>query len=211
MPSKSESQKRLFCMAYAVRKGKLKRSEVHQSVLDIVDGDMTDQEIKDFMVKECGLTEYIRESLYDTPYANGGKVKFKNPNFLLVIVKPQFLNHTAEIVKRVEEIGFEVLKMKTTQLTMKEAKQLYKVHKDKDFYKPLCEYMASGPSTAFLVAPTDSEWKEKKAVNRLSKLKDEIRDQWGESERMNVMHSSDSYANAAEEAKSYFWWLPPRA
>ena len=100
MPSKSESQKRLFCMAYAVRKGKLKRSEVHQSVLDIVDGDMTDQEIKDYMVKECGLTEYIKESLYDTQYANGGSVKFKDPKFLLVIVKPQFLNHTAEIVKK---------------------------------------------------------------------------------------------------------------
>ena len=205
MPSKSESQKRLFCMAYAVRKGKLKRSEVHQSVLDIVDGDMTDQEIKDFMVKECGLTEYIKESLYDTQYANGGSVKFKDPKFLLVIVKPQFLNHTAEIVKRVEEVGFDVLKMKTTQLLLKNARELYKVHKDKDFYKPLCEYMASGPSTAFTVKPTDPELTEKKAVNRLSKLKDEIRDQWGESERMNVMHSSDSYASAAEEATAYFF------
>lgn len=205
MPSKSESQKRLFCMAYAVRKGKLKRSEVHKSVLDIVDGDMTDQEIKDFMVKECGLAEYIRESLYDTQYANGGKVSFKGRKFLLVVVKPQFLDLTSEILRRVEEAGFEVLKMKTTQLTLQAARSLYKVHKDKDFYKPLCEYMASGPSTAFLVAPSDPEWKEKKAVNRLSKVKDEVRDTWGESEKLNVMHSSDSYASAAEETKSYFF------
>ena len=205
MPSKSESQKRLFCMAYAVRRGKLKRSEVNKSVLDIVDGDMTDQEIKDFMVKECGLTEYIRESLYDTPYANGGKVSFSGRKFLLVVVKPQFLNLTSEILRRVEEAGFEILKMKTTQLTLRAAKSLYKVHKDKDFYKALCEYMASGISTAFLVAPTDPEWKEKKAVNRLSKVKDEVRDTWGESERLNVMHSSDSYASAEEEARSYFF------
>lgn len=205
MPSTSDSQKRLFCMAYAVRKGKLKRSEVHKSVLDIADSDMTDQQIKDFMVKECSLTEYIRESLYDTPYANGGKARFSSQKFLLVIVKPQFLDHTAYILKRVEEEGFEVLKMKTTQLTLLSAKRLYKVHKEKDFYKPLCQYMSSGPSTAFLVAPTDPEWSEKKAVNRLIKLKDEIRDKWGESERMNVMHSSDSYASAEEEAKSYFF------
>ena len=205
MPSKSESQKRLFCMAYAVRKGKLKRSEVHKSVLDIVDGDMTDQEIKDFMVKECGLTEYIRESLYDTPYANGGRVSFNERKFLLVVVKPQFLDLTPEIVRRVEEAGFEILKMKTTQLTLEAAKSLYAVHKDKDFYKALCEYMASDISTAFLVAPTDPEWKEKKTVNRLSKIKDEVRDTWGESEKLNVMHSSDSYAAAAEEAKSYFF------
>jgi nucleoside-diphosphate kinase len=205
MPSKSESQKRLFCMAYAVRKGKLKRSEVHKSVLDIVDGNMTDQEIKDFMVKECGLTEYIRESLYDTQYANGGTVKFKDPKYLLVIVKPQFLDLTAEIMQRIGEAGFDIKRVKTTQLTLQAARSLYKIHKDKDFYKPLCEYMASGPSTALLVYPSDPEWKEKKAVNRLSKLKDEVRDTWGESEKLNVMHSSDSYAAAAEEARSYFF------
>lgn len=49
MPSTSKSQQRLFCMAYAVRKGELSRDKVTQSVLDIADGDMTDKEIKDFM------------------------------------------------------------------------------------------------------------------------------------------------------------------
>lgn len=52
MPAKSESQKRLFCMAYAVRKGKLERNKVSKEVLDIADGDMTDKEIKDFMTTE---------------------------------------------------------------------------------------------------------------------------------------------------------------
>lgn len=64
MPSKSKSQQRLFCMAYAVRKGKLERSKVSKEVLDIVDGDMTDQEIKDFMVlKESHLIDYLRNKL----------------------------------------------------------------------------------------------------------------------------------------------------
>ena len=36
MPSKSKSQQRLFSMALAVRKGDLKRSEVHQSVLKML-------------------------------------------------------------------------------------------------------------------------------------------------------------------------------
>lgn len=64
MPSKSKSQQRLFCMAYAVRKGKLERNKVSKEVLDIVDGDMTDQEIKDFMVlKESHLIDYLRNKL----------------------------------------------------------------------------------------------------------------------------------------------------
>ena len=38
MPAKSKSQQRLFGMALAVRRGELKRSEVDDEVLDIVDG-----------------------------------------------------------------------------------------------------------------------------------------------------------------------------
>lgn len=64
MPAKSKSQQRLFGMAHAVRKGELKRSEVSQEVLDIVDGKMTDKEIEDFAkTKHKGLKEYLHECL----------------------------------------------------------------------------------------------------------------------------------------------------
>jgi len=65
MPSKSKSQQRLFCMAWAVRKGELERSKVSKEVLDIVDGDMTDQEIKEFMVlkESVGLRNYLLNQL----------------------------------------------------------------------------------------------------------------------------------------------------
>ena len=48
MPAKSKSQQRLFGMALAVRRGELKRSDVNDAVLDIVDGDMTDKQIRNF-------------------------------------------------------------------------------------------------------------------------------------------------------------------
>jgi hypothetical protein len=64
MPSKSKSQQRLFSMALAVRKGELKRSEVHQSVLDIVDSKMTNKEIEEFTIlKEnsiISLVDFLR-------------------------------------------------------------------------------------------------------------------------------------------------------
>ena len=63
MPSKSKSQQRLFSMALAVRKGKLKRGEVHQSILDIVDSDMTNKQIEDFTVLKESLLDYLKESL----------------------------------------------------------------------------------------------------------------------------------------------------
>lgn len=62
MPAKSKAQQALFGMALAVRKGEMKRSEVSKSVLDIVDGEMSDKEIEDF-AKTKGLKEHLIESL----------------------------------------------------------------------------------------------------------------------------------------------------
>jgi len=65
MPAKTPSQQRLFCMALAVRTGKLKRSEVTKAVLDIVDSDMTDKQIKDFTVlkESVSLSEFLESEL----------------------------------------------------------------------------------------------------------------------------------------------------
>ena len=52
-------------MAWAVRKGELERNKVSKEVLDIADGDMTDKEIKEFMVlKESShLVDYLLNQL----------------------------------------------------------------------------------------------------------------------------------------------------
>lgn len=68
MPAVSKAQQKLFSMALAVRKGDLAKSKVGKSVLDIVNGDMTDDEIKDFTVlKESNgiknITDFINESI----------------------------------------------------------------------------------------------------------------------------------------------------
>jgi hypothetical protein len=64
MPSKSKSQQRLFGMALAVRRGEMKRSDVYQEVLDIVDGDMTDKQIEDFAkTKHSSLKEHLNKQL----------------------------------------------------------------------------------------------------------------------------------------------------
>lgn len=64
MPSKSKAQQRLFGMALAVRRGEMKRSEVYQEVLDIVDGDMTDKQIEDFAkTKHKSLKEHLESCL----------------------------------------------------------------------------------------------------------------------------------------------------
>lgn len=61
MPATSKSQQRLFSMALAVRKGKLQRSEVEQSVLDVVDSDMSNKELKHFT--KLSLKEHLETCL----------------------------------------------------------------------------------------------------------------------------------------------------
>lgn len=64
MPAKSKAQQAFFGMALAVRKGEMKRSEVNQDVLDIVDGEMTNKEIEDFAkTSHKGLPQHLKESL----------------------------------------------------------------------------------------------------------------------------------------------------
>jgi hypothetical protein len=48
-------------MALAVRKGKLQRSEVEQSVLDVVDSDMSNKELKHFT--KLSLKEHLETCL----------------------------------------------------------------------------------------------------------------------------------------------------
>lgn len=64
MPAKSKSQQRLFGMAYAVRKGELSKSDVDDAVLDIVNSDMSTEEIKKFAsTPHKHLKEHLEDSL----------------------------------------------------------------------------------------------------------------------------------------------------
>lgn len=73
MPAKSKSQQRLFQMALAVRHGKLKKSEVSNSVLNIVNSEMTDEQIKHFTILKESVDQEVEhiigecESGYATP------------------------------------------------------------------------------------------------------------------------------------------------
>lgn len=195
-------------MAYAVRKGKLARNKVTKSVLDIADGDMTDKELKEFMVKESkSLMEYIKEKQeegYNTPYASEKvKTEFPENHEAFIVIKPGFLNLSEEILKMFTDEGFIIEKTRPKVLTETEAKQLYEVHKEEDFFDALVKYMASGESIGVMFKPS-KPMKEKTLFNKIDKLKDEIRKKWGESDMRNVMHSSDNLQNMKDESSIYF-------
>ena len=119
---------------------------------------------------------------------------------VLAVVKPGFENLLGKLCNIFIENGYTIVKNKTTCLTLDQAKQLYKVHSKEDFYSNLCNYMCSGPTTAFILKK-----KSDNIFDEFAKLKDKIREDFGESDMRNVLHSSDSYKSFTHEAGVYFY------
>jgi nucleoside-diphosphate kinase len=57
------------------------------------------------------------------------------------IIKPDAVaRHLAgDILKRIEENGLRVVGLRLTQLSRSEAESFYSVHKERPFYKSLCD------------------------------------------------------------------------
>lgn len=121
---------------------------------------------------------------------------------VFVVVKPGSLDLCQIVIERFKENNWVVDKTITKQLLLSEAKNMYKVHKNKDFYKSLCEYMSSGPCRAFIfMKPGHTS---QKSFDEVAKIKDEIRKEYGESDMRNVLHSSDSQEAMNNEACIFF-------
>lgn len=120
---------------------------------------------------------------------------------IFIIIKPGFLNLSGKIIKKFEDSGYEIKQSKTKKLLLSEAKELYSIHKKEDFYDSLCKYMSSDLSTAFILKSIKPKINIFKSV---SKIKDEIRKEYGESDMRNVLHSSDSKEYMLDEMKIYF-------
>jgi nucleoside-diphosphate kinase len=119
---------------------------------------------------------------------------------VLAVVKPGFDDLLGKLCGIFIENGYTIVKNKTTRLTLEQAKELYKVHAKENFYSNLCDYMCSGPTTAFILKK-----KSDNIFDEFAKLKDKIREDFGESDMRNVLHSSDSYKSFTHEAGVYFY------
>ena len=137
-----------------------------------------------------GIAYYITESIDD-------------PARIFIIIKPGFFKYTQQILEYFRKEGWVVEKQRSKRLLLKEARQLYKIHKDEDWYKDLCIYMSSDITTAFILKNEDLKMSPK-IFEGTSSIKDVIRKEYGESDMRNVIHSSDSPEHMRQEQSIYF-------
>ena len=116
-----------------------------------------------------------------------------------VILKPEFLKYEQQWLDMLKNNDWQIIQKKKLKLTHEQAEELYKMHKDKDFYNDLCNYMSSDDC---ICCTCHKDCKD--PINEMKKLKDKARDAWGKSEMKNTMHSSDSLENVKRESKVVF-------
>jgi nucleoside diphosphate kinase len=121
------------------------------------------------------------------------------------IIKPGFVKYKEEIHNYIKDKGFimndETNPMKLTDL---QAKELYKPHKDKDFYNDLCKYMVSDECCAATWTYDNNKNPGVNTINLMKDIKDHFREKYGKDEMKNCMHSSDSLDNVKRESKIVF-------
>jgi nucleoside-diphosphate kinase len=130
-------------------------------------------------------------------------------NKTFTMIKPDATKkgHTGAILAQINEAGFRIVAMKTTQLSAQKAGEFYAVHKERPFYGELVEFMSSGPITAAILEKSNAVEDFRKligATNPAEAAEGTIRKKYASSIGENAVHGSDSDENAAIEGAFFF-------
>ena len=115
------------------------------------------------------------------------------------MLKPGFNQYKDEFEKLLKLNGWTILKHCTKQFTRPEIEDFYIMHKDQGFYHKLCDYMITEACECY------SCYKRcKDPYKEMGEFKKKIRNEWGEDEMRNGMHSSDNKENMLKESNIAF-------
>jgi nucleoside-diphosphate kinase len=127
----------------------------------------------------------------------------------LIILKPDSVKRDliGEILKRFEEKGLIVKKLKMLSMDKIQAENFYSVHREKPFFTELVSFITSGPIVAAVIEGSD-------AVNRVRGIigstrpneaaPGTVRKDYGTSVTQNAIHASDSVESFIKESKIIF-------
>ena len=127
----------------------------------------------------------------------------------LCIIKPDAVKKrkSGAILQHVLEEGFNVLGLRQQQLSQREAEGFYAVHRERPFFKDLCEFMTSGPVVVVALERENAVAHWRKVIGATDPAKADagtIRKLYGASLGENAVHGSDSVENGLVECAYYF-------
>jgi len=127
----------------------------------------------------------------------------------LAIIKPDAVKKKliGKIIQRIEEEGFKISGLKMLHLSKEEAKGFYIIHKDKNFYESLTDFMSSGQIVVMILEGENAiaHWRQVMgSTDPALAAPGTLRHMYGFSIERNAVHGSDSPETAAWEI-NYFY------
>jgi nucleoside-diphosphate kinase len=127
----------------------------------------------------------------------------------LSMIKPDAVqrNLIGSIITLIEANNLIVKKMKMIKLSTDDAEKFYIIHKDKEFYSNLIEYMTSGQVVVLVLEGDNaiSIYRDLMGSTNPSEAKEEtIRKLYAVDTTRNSVHGSDSPENATIEIDFFF-------
>jgi nucleoside-diphosphate kinase len=127
----------------------------------------------------------------------------------LSIIKPDAVakNVIGQIYSRFESAGLKVVAAKMKHLSRAEAEGFYAVHRERPFFKPLVEFMISGPVMIQVLEGPNAIAKNRELMGATDPRKADkgtIRADFAESIDANAVHGSDAPETAAVEIAYFF-------
>jgi nucleoside-diphosphate kinase len=131
----------------------------------------------------------------------------------LILVKPDGVARglVGEVIRRVEARGYRLLALDLRQPTEELLAAHYAEHVDKPFYRPLVDFMLSGPVAALvaeghriiagfraLAGATDP------TAAAAGTIRGDLARDWGLAVQQNIVHGSDSSDSADREIALWF-------
>ena len=126
-----------------------------------------------------------------------------------IMVKPDGVRRhlIGEVVKRIEDKGYEIKQMKMFTIDQELAERHYAEHAEKPFFGELTSFITSGPVVAMVVSGDDVVAGMRElmgATNPADAAPGTIRADLAESLSNNVVHGSDSPESAEREIGLFF-------
>ena len=127
----------------------------------------------------------------------------------LSIIKPDGVKRglIGEVIKRFEQAQIRIVAMKMVSLGPEQAKAFYAVHKQRQFYESLTQFMSSGPIVV-MVLEGDDVIQQNRNLMGATNFKDAapgtIRHDFARDIEKNIVHGSDSPQSAVSEISFFF-------
>lgn len=127
----------------------------------------------------------------------------------LMLIKPDAIERglIGTIISIIEKEGFSILAMRMEHFTKDRAKAFYSVHKEKEFFEGLTDYMVSGPVIGLLLEKENAVEELRRIVGKTNPEKaaeGTIRAKFGVTLRKNSVHASDCEKSAVYEIGVFF-------